>query len=353
MTSFSRACIRIGASMLVAGAASGALSACGADQATAGPSFEGGIDGGVGVPSRQPCRVTANCDARNEVCVRTGGVELGECVPPSGTCDPEAPIEGQCYPDARCDLSVRRPDGQGSCSFQSPARAVFPAVDVRILLDAPRAETELFPTSGFSFQWQPLRGVAGAVTVAMVTRAPPTFDPLSGRITNRGDVVWAWSTAEAGNTAGDTRAVDGTVPVRFGHAGVARDGSFGPPWGRDSMPAGAYWWFVYAIRQGEVVATSVAQGFVVGAAPARPVSCDPAVGASACVGPGELPELFECYQSQCRRRCASDLDCRVEGTVCRFDATVIAGAGVRRGAFCATVQNPMTGDAGAAGDGPR
>ena len=41
-----------------------------------------------------------------------------------------------------------------------------------------------------------------------------------------------------------------------------RDGTFGAPWGRDTMDPGQYWWFVYAISQGEVVATSVAQGFV-------------------------------------------------------------------------------------------
>ncbi|MDB4929892.1 MAG: hypothetical protein JWM10_2376 [Myxococcaceae bacterium] len=351
MTSLSRVWIRLGASLLVVGAAAGVLHACSDSDAATG--LLETPDAGAVTPSRQPCRVTANCEARNEVCVRTGAAEQGMCVPPTGTCDPEATIEGQCYPDARCDVSARRPDGQGSCSFQSPARAVFPAVEARILLDAPRPESELFPTSGFSFQWQPLRGVAGAVTVAMVTRAPPTFDPASGRISNRGDVVWAWSTAETGNTAEDTRAVDGTVPVRFGRAGLGRDGSFGPAWGRDSLDAGAYWWFVYAIVRGEVVATSVAQSFVVGAAPARPVSCDPDAGAGACVGPGELPELFECYQSQCRRRCASDLDCRAAGTSCRFEDTVIASAGVRRGAFCATVANPMTGDAGATGDGPR
>jgi hypothetical protein len=351
MTPASRVWIRLGASLLLAGAAAGALHACASD-------FASGViretpEAGVGLPSRQLCRVTSECDARNEVCRHAGAAAQGMCVPPSGSCDPEATIEGQCYPDARCDVSLRRPDGLGSCSFQSPARAVFPAVDARILLEAPRADSELLPTSGFSLQWQPLRGVAGSVTVAMVTRRPPTFDPVSGRLSNRGDVVWAWSTAESGNTAGDRRAVDGTVPLRFGHAGVLRDGSFGPAWGRDSMDAGSYWWFVYALRQGEVVATSVAQSFVVGAAPARPVSCDPAAGASACVGAGELPELFECYQSQCRRRCASDLDCRAAGTACRFEDTVIASAGVRRGAFCATVANPMTGDAGAPVDAPR
>ena len=335
------------AALVLAGAA--ALHACASDASAPSALGDGSVDAGATAPARQPCVRTADCRARNEVCARPGTALAGMCVPPSGACDPEAPIEGQCYPDARCDVSVQGPDGRGSCSFQSPARAVFP-VERRIALEAPTAATELLADSGFSFQWQPLRGVAGAVTVAMVATQPPGVDPTSGRIVNRADVVWAWSTAEAGTAAGDGRAVDGTVPVRFGRRGVNRDGTFGAPWGSDALPPGAYWWFVYAIAQGEVVATSVAQSFVVAASPTRPQSC---ARATECVGPGDLPELFECYQRQCRRRCASDLDCRAEGTRCRFDDTVLEGAGVRRGAFCGTVARPMQGDAGASGDGPR
>lgn len=351
MTLPTRVMVRWLASLALTGASAALLHACAdSDAATAG-SREGAGDAGFGAPARQQCVRTADCDARNEVCARPGTPLAGLCVPPSGSCDPEGPIEGQCYPDARCDVSLRAPDGRGSCSFQAPARAVFP-VESRIALEAPRADTELLADSGFSFQWQPLRGVAGAVTVAMVSTQPPAFDPLSGRITNRADVVWAWSTAEAGNGPDGSRAVDGTVPVRYGRRGVSRDGTFGPPWGADTMAPGQYWWFVYAIAQGEVVATSVAQGFVVAGAPARPRTC---ARSAQCVGPGDLPELFECYQGQCRRRCASDLDCRAEGTACGFGETVrvTPDAGVRRGAFCATVVRPMTGDGGVAGDGPR
>lgn len=350
MTPPSRRSIGLVLSLLLSGVAATTLHACADNGLSLDPTFEGGADAGAPAANRQVCARTADCLARNEVCGRVGTEFANQCVPPSGRCDPEAPIEGQCYPDARCDVSVQTPEGQGSCSFQPPARAVFPAVEASIALEAPRIDTELLATSGFSFQWQPLRGVAGAVTVVMVTTQPPAFDPISGRITNYRDVVWAWSTAEPGNTPGDNRAVDGTVPVRFGRQGVGRDGSLGPAWGRDTMNPGAYWWFVYAIGQGAVVATSVAQGFVVGAAPPRPVSCRMA---SQCVGPGELPELYECYQSRCRRRCASDLDCRAEGTACRFEDTITAASAVRRGAFCGTVVNPMTGDAGATGDGPR
>ncbi len=349
MTPLSRSSLRLLASLSLSVLGSVALHACSSMDAS--PSnIPAGSDSGVGIPSRQLCVRTSDCNARNEVCARPGTAFAGMCVPPTGSCDPEAPIEGQCYPDARCDVSLRAPDGRGSCSFQSPARVVFPAVETRIALETPRSDTEILATSGFSFQWQPLRGVAGAVTVALVSRQPPSLDPVSGRITNTTAVVWAWSTAEPGNTMGDQRAVDGTVPVRFGRRGIARDGSFGAAWGRDTMDPGQYWWFVYAINQGEVVATSVAQGFVVAGAPSRPVSC---TQSSQCIGPGDLPELFECYQSQCRRRCASDLDCRAEGTVCRFDDTVASTAGVRRGAFCGTVVHTMPGDGGVAPDAPR
>lgn len=308
------------------------------------PEFDAGVDGG----GRQPCDRTAACTALNEVCIRRDGVN-GFCEPPSGSCQPEAPIEGQCYPDARCDLSAVTPDGRGRCSFQPPSRAVFP-LDTRITLEAPTQDTEIFPTTGFSFRWQPLRDGAGAVTVAMVSRQPPSFDPARGRISNWASVVWAWSSAQPGNTAGDGRAVDGTVPVRFGHRGVSRDGAFGPPWDADTLPAGQYWWFVYSIRGGTVVATSVAQAFYVGALPARPQRC--AVSTD-CVLPGDLPELFECYATQCRRRCASDVDCRAQGTRCAFDGRVMLLGDVRRGAFCEAVVSPMDRDGGSPVDAPR
>lgn len=332
-------------SVVAALVASRLLSACGSDSATANvPSIDAGAIAG------EPCLRTTDCTRRNEVCVRRDGLN-GFCEPPSGACDPEAPIEGQCYPEARCDLSVVAPDGRGRCSFQAPSRAVFP-IGSRIALETPTQDTELFPTTGFSFRWEPLRDAGGAVTVAMVSREPPSYDPARGRLANWPAVVWAWSTAETGNGSGDSRAVDGTVPVRFGHRGVARDGSFGAAWEGDTLPAGAYWWFVYAIRRGEVVATSVAQPFFVGPAPVRPVSCSRSAD---CVPPGEAPELFECYAAQCRRRCASEVDCRATNTRCALGAMVFSsgGAGVRRGAFCETVVDPMDRDGGPPVDAPR
>ncbi len=320
------------------------LLACGSDAATSLPSPA--VDAGATVGER--CNRTADCDSRNEVCMRRDGINAF-CEVPSGTCDPEAPIEGQCYPDARCDLSTVAPDGRGRCSFQPPSRAVFP-VEGRIELEGPTQDTELFPTTGFSFRWQPLRDGGDVVMVAMVSRQPPSFDPARGRISNWSAVTWAWSTAEPGNTLGDGRAVDGTVPVRFGHRGVSRDGAFGPAWESDTLPAGSYWWFVYAIRGGRVIATSVAQAFVVGATPSRPLAC---AASTDCVLPGDLPELFECYAAQCRRRCASDVDCRDQGTRCALSGTVMRLGAVRPGAFCETVVTPIDRDGGPAVDAPR
>lgn len=334
-------------SVLVAALGAWCLAAC-ADAARSPdsvPSFDAGLD----VEAREECRRTTDCRARNEVCVRGGGNLVGYCEPPLGTCDPEAPIEGQCYPDARCDLSTVTPDGNGRCSFQPPSRAVFP-VEGRIELEGPTQDTELFPTTGFSFRWQPLRDGRDAVTVAMVSRQPPSFDPARGRIGNWSSVVWSWSTAEPGTNAADGRAVDGTVPVRFGHQGVSRDGAFGPAWDGDTLPAGQYWWFVYAIRGGSVVATSVAQAFTVGAAPSRPQAC---VASTDCVIAGDLPELFECYAAQCRRRCASDVDCREQGTRCALSSNVTQLGAVRRGAFCEAVVSPMDRDGGPPVDAPR
>ena len=347
MNPSSRVMFRLLASVLLPAAGVGVLDGC--CNTLCRPDAGDEPPPAVGEPTRfsPACTRTTDCSKRNQVCVHTGGAPEGECQPPTGSCDPEASLEGQCYPEARCDLAAPTTPGLGSCSFQAPARPVFP-VERTLALGSPTVETELFAASGFTFQWQPLRGVPGAVTVVMVSSRPPTFDPVSGRITNRGDVVWAWSTAEPGDAVGGSRAMDGTVPVRFGRRGVARDGTFGAAWGRDTMDAGQYWWFAYAISQGEVVATSVAQGFVVGAAPARPRTCR---NSSECIGASDLPEMFECYASQCRRRCASNRDCATEGTTCNFTEAVSEDAGVRRGAFCTTVISAMQGDAGVSDGG--
>ncbi len=344
MNPSSRVMFRLLASVLLPAAGVGVLDGC--CNTLCRPDAGDEPPPAVGEPTRfsPACTRTTDCSKRNQVCVHTGGAPEGECQPPTGSCDPEASLEGQCYPEARCDLAAPTTPGLGSCSFQAPARPVFP-VERTLALGSPTVETELFAASGFTFQWQPLRGVPGAVTVVMVSSRPPTFDPVSGRITNRGDVVWAWSTAEPGDAVGGSRAMDGTVPVRFGRRGVARDGTFGAAWGRDTMDAGQYWWFAYAISQGEVVATSIAQGFVVGAMPSRPRTCR---NSSECIGASDLPEMVECYASQCRRRCASNRDCASEGTSCNFGGAVLADAGVRRGAFCATVASSMQSDAGVA-----
>ena len=325
------ACIAVGAV---------ALDACGnADLSSArlGPNDAAFADAGAGVAAIETCRQTSDCHALNQLCDLSEGTP-GTCRAPSGRCNPELPLDEQCYAGARCDLATESTTGFGSCAFSPPPRSPFPTQRT-IGLEQPRADSMLFPTSGFSFQWHPYHDTPGALTVVLVTARPPVFDPLHGQLTNWSDVVWAWSTAEPGASG----AADGTVPVRAGHAGVTRAGTLGAPWGRVTLPTGRYWWFAYAIADGSVVASSIAQPFSVGSVPDRPMAC---TSSAQCVLPSDAPDLFECYANTCRRRCASDDDCYADGTACELTGYVAQTGSIRRGAFCAQTSTTSPADAG-------
>lgn len=304
--------------------ASRLLLACSAESSTGVPNREdGGVDGGS-------CLRDEDC-VHNEVC------RANACAAPSGRCNPEGAGERDCYASARCDTTTTGAGALGYCTFTAPPRQVFPT-ESRITLESPNPDTPQDPRFGFTMRWQPLRGASGAVTVAAVLDAPPQLDVNTGRLTNWQSVKWIWSSAEPGGTASDP-VMDGSVPLRFGHTSVSREGQLGAPATRDTLDTGRYFWLVYVIRQGEVIASSAVQWFVVGEPVLRPSSC---VRDGDCRGPGELPETHSCVGGVCLARCASDFDCRGTGLVCALGVTFPGD--VRRGAYCRAPTSPR--DAG-------
>lgn len=315
----------VGVTVAVVGAL--ALGGCASDSAglEAGAFFDAGL-----APRDPVCTRTQDC-AANRLCQR-GADGVSRCQVPSGRCSPER-VAVDCYPDARCETAS---GVEGLCSFRPPQRVVFP-VTTSIALERPNRESDLTTTGGVLLQWSPLRGVSGAVTVAAVMDAIPSLDVSTGRIRNVDRVRWIWSSAEPGGPV-----MEGTVPLRYGRAGVLRDGSLGPMYGRDTLPQGTYYWFVFAVARGEVVASSVAQTFRVGLPVPDLRTC---ASASDCFESAADAQLYDCLSGMCRRRCASDIDCDTG----RCDTEAMPPAGGRRGAYCA-VPSASASDAGARGD---
>ncbi|MFO0630318.1 MAG: hypothetical protein U0325_32480 [Polyangiales bacterium] len=283
-------------------------------------------------PSPDPvCARTQDCQ-NNRVCQPAPGDPVSRCRVPTGRCTPEQ-VSVDCYPDARC---AEERVGAGVCTFRPPVRAVFPT-SRSVALEVPNRSSDLPVGAGLLLQWSPLRGVSGAVSVAVIMDAIPTFDTATGRIRNHQNVRWIWSSADPGGPV-----MEGAVPLRYGRAGIDRNGVPGAVFSGDSLPAGTYYWFVFSTVRGEVVASSVAQTFRVGQPVPDLRSC--ATG-SDCFETAADALLFDCIASTCRRRCASDADCDLGR--CALDATPPANG--RRGAYCQSAPSP-TGDAGAARD---
>lgn len=274
-----------------------------------------------------PCEAITGCDS-NRVCVITAPNTTGRCEIPDGRCTSAEAAARECYPDARCQFRSDASDGgavSGQCTFAPPSRQGF-SVPAQITLQRPANDALAPAIQDVSFQWEPPTAERGVqtTTVAVVMDTVPVITPTR-QIANRTHIKWIWSSADPGGPV-----QDGTVPFHFGRRGVAADGSLGAQWGADSLAPGTYVWFVFAIVQGQVVASSAVQKFAVGVATAPPAFC---LRNSDCVQGAELPEMVECVRSRCRRRCASDLDCSAYGGTCDF--TVITGSRTRHGAFCA------------------
>jgi hypothetical protein len=176
-------------------------------------------------------------------------------------------------------------------------------------------------------RWTPPQLPADAITVAAIFKNVPQRVGDSNRVANPGDLLWIWSSTDPG-----TSTRPGVVALDAGHRGVTATGEMGPAFGTSRLPAGRYWWFVYALRNGSVVSTSNVLPFRVGSDTAA-VACASVDDCTRLI-PGELPDTVSCIASRCRRRCASDLDCPGAGVRCEFETTIASPGGIRRGAFC-------------------
>ncbi len=315
-------------------AAARALVACG-DMAASGatsPEADAGTDAAT-----SGCRRADDCPDHNDLCVFDSPTATnGRCAPPvdEGRCTPDSTgsVVGtsQCYPGARCEPVPANLSALGGlCSFHAPAAPLFTSGITlpKISLSSPDGFTTLRAEDGVQLRWVPPAVPADAIMVAAVLRAPPQRAQGANRVANAGDVVWLWSSQDPG-----TAAQPGTVALEAGW----RVGSAGQPtarFGTNVLAEGRYWWFVYAIRAGTVVATSDVLSFTVGAL-ADGGAC---VLVDQCVAqmPGELPDTVACIQGQCRRRCASDLDCPGLGARCDLQTTVRTELSTpRRGGYC-------------------
>jgi hypothetical protein len=320
---------RLGLGLGISLVASSWLVACGSESA---PGLTFRADAAAALSRDRECRRTQDC-AENRVCQPSPGESVSRCQVPTGRCTPER-VSVDCYPDARCETGS---SGEGSCSFRPPVRVVFPTSS-SIALERPNRESDLPVGAGVLLQWSPLRGVAGAVTVAAIMNATPTLDVATGRIRNHQNIRWIWSSAEPGGPV-----MEGTVPLRYGRAGVDRNGVPGVMYSGDTLPQGTYYWFVFSTVRGAVVASSVAQSFRVGLPVPDLRSC---TTVSDCFESAADALLYDCVQSACRRRCASEVDC--ETGLCALGASPPAGG--RRGAYC-EVAAVSAGDGGVAARG--
>ncbi len=288
-----------------------------ASRADAAPALDEGI----------PCARTQDC-RNNLVCRPTASDPVSRCRVPTGRCTPER-VRVDCYPDARCETGGV---AEGVCTFSPPARAVF-ATTQSLALELPNRESDLPVGAGLLLQWSPLRGVSGAVTVAVIMDATPTLDLATGRVRNHQNVRWIWSSADPGGPV-----MEGAVPLRYGRAGVDRNGVPGALYTNDTLPQGTYYWFVFSTARGEVVASSVAQSFRVGQPVPDLRSCDTG---SDCFVTAADALLYDCIASACRRRCASNADCDT-GRCALEELPPVNG---RRGAYCDSATS-LVGDAG-------
>jgi hypothetical protein len=318
-----------------------ALAAC-ASNSEFPPGPTNAPDAGTDRPFGNTCGVTSQCTAHNHLCVREQNANEGECLPPTrgGLCTPTgdatSPELPNCFPGARCQPVPRtQSDLGGMCSFTGTPGAVFAVTGAqKIALLEPSPFNTYAERQAISFRWTPpADATADTAAVAVLMRRVPQREPNYNRLSNPQDIVWIWSSTAPGGAA------PGMVSLRAGHQGVLRDGSLGPSYAADTLPAGRYWWMTYTIRDGGVRATSDVFSFRVGPDVAEETCTN--VGECVARVPGESADLVACVYGRCRRRCASDLDCPGAGRRCDVATTLEPPAGgtvdreIPHGAFCA------------------
>ncbi len=322
------------AAVLGAVMAARVMASCGAGSNAAGlfsPDAGTAADAAGGTPAVVSCQTIADCPS-DQICRRNFSTDfLGHCETPTGSCDgpaDTADLTGRCYPGSRCDLSGLGSGSTGLCVFSPASRAAFPTAGT-ISLDSPTERTALTAMDGFTLQWGALpANASGATTVAVIMTALPVRDPATNQLRNWTHVRWIWSSADPGGAV-----QEGAVPLRFGARGLNPAGGLSATrWQQDTMDEGTYWWFVYAIDRGSVVASSAVQRFRVGPDRNPQRSCNTE---EECVEAGDFPETAACIQARCMRRCASDLDCPAVGSRCDFTVTVTGQN--RHSGFCSGI----------------
>ncbi|MFO0604881.1 MAG: hypothetical protein U0324_16995 [Polyangiales bacterium] len=317
-----------------------ARAATGCSNSTEPPDLASAPDAGPDVSAS--CGISSQCEAHNQLCARAPGSVDGRCAPPAdnGLCTPTgSTIEGMvanCYPGATCvpvpsTLSARG----GMCSFAGAPGEVFrvPGAPKIALID-PTPFNEYQPTQALTLRWTPPAGTtADTTTVAVLFKRLPQRDANSNRLSNAADIVWIWSSTEPGGAA------PGAVSLRAGRRGLRADGSLGPGFDADTLPAGRYWWMTYTLREGAVRAASDTFTFRVGGDVAEQMCND--VSQCTALIPGETADRVACVYGRCLRRCASDLDCPGARRRCATDVTLApppnrAAERLPSGAYCVT-----------------
>lgn len=315
-----------------------ALDACGdSSRGGAGTSYEvpdAGADAGA---TFQQCVHHDDCPQHNQLCLLTPGMAVRSCqAPTTAECMPgDAPMGVDvlgCYPGARCQpVTADLSRSGGLCSFQGPRAPAFELdpTTPKISLTEPNALLRYAPTQALTLRWTRPALPADAITVAAIFKRVPQRVGQDNRVANPQDIVWLWASTEPG------AAMPGEVSLRAGRTGLAADGSLGPAYPRDRLDAGRYWWFVYALRAGRVVATSDVLSFLVGD-DVPSITCSDVETCTRALPAGEASDAVACVGGRCRRRCASDVDCPGAGGRCAFEETVSATgrASIPRGAFC-------------------
>ncbi len=267
------------------------------------------------------CTTTGNCPA-NKIC------QSGNCVTPTGECDPIQPPERSCFPGAVC---AKRSSGGGICSFEltteTPATNFGTAPPVRLL--APEPGDRFDNQQIFRLRWEvtPAMRQAGAITMAFMMTEFPFFDPSTRQITNTNKIRWIWSSiSSSGGRNGDVR-------IDQGFSGIRTTGDLGAPWpAGQGLPSASYRFFVMVTVNGVISSVSPVRLVKIGHYCNLSTISETGCSVSAdCVNVIQTPEQASCGPDhKCRLRCASDFDCCGSGDRCDFSQPLDN----RRGGIC-------------------
>ncbi|MBL8603723.1 MAG: hypothetical protein JNK72_17485 [Myxococcales bacterium] len=295
--------LRVAARSLMALGLARALSACaGADEATGGRAPDAAVSAEFCDDNRLTVGTTCDQESqcrRNLTCVLRPGDTKKTCQPVTGVCGGASEF---CFEGARC--------ASNRCLFSPVPETTFQGVSATVGLTTPTAQQRYALSPGAAgarvdtFQWSLPTGLTlspEAVVVAAVLNAPPRRRSGTNTLANPDAIQWIWTSDTA---AGGTML---RAELGDGRRGITRDGSLLGP-ALQTLPPASYWWLVYVLERGTVVAVSEVRTFEVydPTAPAQRERCQ---RREDCVGAGQTSLQFDCVAQRCVRRCSSDGDC--------------------------------------------